>query len=177
MARSPLTAVKTTPRPGDANANANAQPTNPYANNRPAVVNLVDLDFTLDETCVRLRGYRHTLQRTFLGKQGPGGVVDVEELAKCDAILHDLAQVQMTPDSEYLRQSKIHKVMQRIRDLKDGEIPSESEEKYSFRKRARAYVDAWNAVLGIPSDEQQQHVAASDSALIKPHSEEQQQQP
>ncbi len=60
--------------------------------------------------------------------------------------------------------------MQRIRDLK---YPSESEGKYNtnnnFRARASAYVDTWNAVVGIPSDEQQQHVAASDStALIKP---------
>ncbi len=69
--------------------------------------------------------------------------------------------------------------MQRIRDLKE---PSESEGKYTnnFRARAGAYVDAWNAGLGISSDEQQQHVAASDSTaptLIKPPSEEQQQQP
>ncbi len=85
MARSPLTAVKTTPRPGNANLNAQRQPTNPYANNnsrpepnpyanRPAVlVNLVDLDFTLDETCVRLRELQAYAAADVPGEAGRGG--------------------------------------------------------------------------------------------------------
>lgn len=107
----------------------------------------------LDEDTKRVRNWRHALQRAFLPKDRAPTEEDVKDQ---DAVFTKVEEADITADQ--LKATKIGKVMRKIVSL--DSIPLDAE--HSFKKRAEALVNKWNAV---------QHPGASTEATEPSKSE------
>ncbi|KDN51427.1 hypothetical protein K437DRAFT_254839 [Tilletiaria anomala UBC 951] len=90
----------------------------------------------------KVKGWRHELQRNFLGKDG----VLKDSMDKSGEVFETLeAYTDMT--QKQLQDSKILKVLKKIIGLKDGEIPADAESKYNFKSRADKLYSKWADTL------------------------------
>ncbi|GAA5865251.1 hypothetical protein JCM1840_003964 [Sporobolomyces johnsonii] len=95
---------------------------------------------SVDSDGETVKGWRHKLQKVFLGKSAPAA----EEMPKCAEYFDAMEKFDMK--KEWLVESKLAKVLKRIALLKDDSIPDE--DKYSFRERSSALAAKWTALLG-----------------------------
>ncbi|GAA5972935.1 hypothetical protein JCM21900_006300 [Sporobolomyces salmonicolor] len=95
---------------------------------------------SVDSDAETVKGWRHKLQKVFLGKSAPAA----EEMPKCAEYFDAMEKFDMK--KEWLVESKLAKVLKRIALLKDDSIPDE--DKYSFRERSSALAAKWTALLG-----------------------------
>ncbi|KLO13265.1 hypothetical protein SCHPADRAFT_904332 [Schizopora paradoxa] len=145
MARTKQTARKTTTtRPSRPSRQyyASAAPVNA---SKPKVVNLVDLDYTLDPTCMKIIDITETLQRAMVQAAKGDDGINEKDIPDCDQLFKELAQLPMTP--QYLRHTKVAKVMKQIRDMEKEKIPSETE--YKFKDRAGQFIASWTNLTGV----------------------------
>ncbi|KAJ6517310.1 hypothetical protein C8R47DRAFT_1086941 [Mycena vitilis] len=92
-----------------------------------------------DPDALKVREWRHKLQKTFLGKALP----KEEEMPAVDALFATVEGFQ-NMSIEYLMFSKIGKVMRHIHLLEPGKVPRDDD--FKFRDRAKALVDKWHAI-------------------------------
>ena len=95
----------------------------------------------MDPETKRVKGWRHTLQRGFLPKDGHINASEMEQ--------HDKTFKQVEAYNEItinqLRSTKIGKVMKRIIQLPS--VPQD--DVYHFQERAQKLCDRWSEVMGI----------------------------
>lgn len=95
-----------------------------------------------DPEAVRVRDWRHKLQKTFLNDKGTGP--KPEEMPACNDLFTAIEQYDKM-NIQYLSYSKIGKVMRHIHLQPSEKIPRDDE--FSFRSRAKALVDRWHNIL------------------------------
>ncbi|KAJ3533773.1 hypothetical protein NMY22_g7199 [Coprinellus aureogranulatus] len=88
---------------------------------------------------VRVKDWRHKLQKTFLGKVPPKD----EDMPDIDALFKTVEGTEV--GIEGLQYSKIGKVMRHIAALAPSKVPRDAE--FKFRERAKALVERWQGVL------------------------------
>lgn len=88
---------------------------------------------------VRVKDWRHRLQKTFLGKVPP---MD-EDMPDIDALFRAVEQTEV--GIEGLQYSKIGKVTRHIAALTPSKVPRDAE--FKFRERAKSLVERWQVVL------------------------------
>ncbi|POY73943.1 hypothetical protein BMF94_2985 [Rhodotorula taiwanensis] len=93
-----------------------------------------------DDPAEIVKSWRHKLQKVFLGKTDP----PASEMAACGEYFDQMETFEMK--EEWLRESKLNKVLKRIALMKDNSIPEE--EKYSFRQRSGALANKWTSLVG-----------------------------
>ncbi|KAJ7633868.1 hypothetical protein DFH06DRAFT_1303285 [Mycena polygramma] len=93
-----------------------------------------------DPEALKVREWRHKLQKTFLRNALP----KEEEMPAVDSLLATVEGYQ-NMNIEYLMFSKIGKVMRHITLLEPGKVPRDEE--FKFRERAKALVDKWRNIL------------------------------
>ncbi|GAA5881328.1 hypothetical protein JCM3774_002876 [Rhodotorula dairenensis] len=93
-----------------------------------------------DDPAELVKSWRHKLQKVFLGKSDPPAA----EMAHCGEYFDAMENFEMK--EEWLRESKLNKVLKRIALMKDGSIPEE--DKYSFRERSTALASKWTPLMG-----------------------------
>ncbi|KAG6815989.1 hypothetical protein H0H87_009629 [Tephrocybe sp. NHM501043] len=99
-----------------------------------------------DQEALRVREWRHRLQKAFLSAKNTPDEADMPTL---DALFSTVeAYDSMTV--AYLQFSKIGKVMRHITLLKDNLIPRDAE--FRFRARAQTLVEKWQNVLGAAKE-------------------------
>ncbi|KAK0462239.1 uncharacterized protein EV420DRAFT_1639446 [Desarmillaria tabescens] len=146
-------------------------------------------DLAKDPEAVKVRDWRHKLQKTFLSNKGDP---KEEDMPGMDKLFHTVEAYQSIT-IHYLTFSKIGKVMRHIAALAEEKIPNDSQ--YKFRERAKALVDRWQQVLnanknestngvtegtakmdlngnGNTSGEDKKEGAVSEAAPAIPHAEE-----
>ncbi|KAG0661314.1 hypothetical protein C6P46_004086 [Rhodotorula mucilaginosa] len=96
-----------------------------------------------DDPAELVKSWRHKLQKVFLGKTNPPAA----EMAHCGEYFDAMENFEMK--EEWLRESKLSKVLKRIVLMKDGSIPEE--DKYSFRERSAVLAAKWAPLLGADS--------------------------
>ncbi|KAH9059016.1 hypothetical protein EDB87DRAFT_1675247 [Lactarius vividus] len=95
-----------------------------------------------DPEAVRVRDWRHKLQKTFLNDKGTGP--KPEEMPACNELFTAIEQYDKM-NIHYLSYSKIGKVMRHIHLQPSDKIPRDDE--FHFRTRAKALVDKWHVIL------------------------------
>ncbi|KAI9437452.1 hypothetical protein H4582DRAFT_2077004 [Lactarius indigo] len=95
-----------------------------------------------DPEAVRVRDWRHKLQKTFLNDKGTGP--KPEEMPACNDLFTAIEQYDKM-NIHYLSYSKIGKVMRHIHLQPSDKIPRDDE--FHFRTRAKALVDKWHVIL------------------------------
>ncbi|KAH9973947.1 hypothetical protein BJV74DRAFT_782618 [Russula compacta] len=95
-----------------------------------------------DPEAVRVRDWRHKLQKTFLNDKGTGPKPD--EMPACNELFTAIEQYDKM-NIHYLSYSKIGKVMRHIHLQPSEKIPRDDE--FHFRSRAKALVDKWHVIL------------------------------
>jgi len=95
-----------------------------------------------DPEAVRVRDWRHKLQKTFLNDKGTGPKQD--EMPACNDLFTAIEQYDKM-NIHYLSYSKIGKVMRHIHLQASDKIPRDDE--FHFRSRAKALVDKWHVIL------------------------------
>jgi len=95
-----------------------------------------------DPEAVRVRDWRHKLQKTFLNDKGTGP--KPEEMPACNELFTAIEQYDKM-NIHYLSYSKIGKVMRHIHLQPSDKIPRDEE--FAFRTRAKALVDKWHIIL------------------------------
>lgn len=95
-----------------------------------------------DPEAVRVRDWRHKLQKTFLNDKGTGPKPD--EMPACNDLFTAIEQYDKM-NIHYLSYSKIGKVMRHIHLQPSDKIPRDDE--FNFRSRAKALVDKWHVIL------------------------------
>lgn len=95
-----------------------------------------------DPEAVRVRDWRHKLQKTFLNDKGTGPKPD--EMPACNDLFTAIEQYDKM-NIHYLSYSKIGKVMRHIHLQPSDKIPRDDE--FHFRSRAKALVDKWHVIL------------------------------
>ncbi|RDB16277.1 PWWP domain-containing protein2 [Hypsizygus marmoreus] len=93
-----------------------------------------------DPEALKVREWRHRLQKAFLGKTVP----EEADMPTLDALFSTVESYDKI-SVQYLQFSKIGKVMRHITLLTDDKIPRDDE--FHFRDRAKALVDRWHQVL------------------------------
>ncbi|GAA5981213.1 hypothetical protein JCM5350_006063 [Sporobolomyces pararoseus] len=93
-----------------------------------------------DSDAETVKGWRHKLQKIFLGKTEP----PADEMPKCAEIFDAMEKFEMK--KEWLIESKLAKVLKRVALLKDEVIPDE--EKYNFRQRSSSLAAKWAPIVG-----------------------------
>jgi len=93
---------------------------------------------------MKIMDLKEKLQATIVQAAKGDGVREADMLG-CDEIFKELAQESMTP--QYLRHTKIARVLRQIRDMEDGQMPLEAE--YKFKERAAALVGSWKHLTGV----------------------------
>ncbi|BGP56265.1 hypothetical protein JCM8202v2_003879 [Rhodotorula sphaerocarpa] len=93
-----------------------------------------------DDPAEVVKSWRHKLQKVFLGKSAP----PASEMAACGEYFDQMENFEMK--EEWLRESKLNKVLKRIALLSDDFIPEE--DKYSFRSRSNALAAKWAKEMG-----------------------------
>lgn len=99
---------------------------------------------SVDPETKKVRGWRHSLQRSFLTKTGAINANDMESMNKTLKMVEEYSGI----NADVLRTTKIGKVMRRIVQLSD--IPRNEE--FSFKERAEKLCDKW-AVSGARKGE------------------------
>ncbi|KAG8793635.1 hypothetical protein FRB91_006031 [Serendipita sp. 411] len=95
-----------------------------------------------DPEAVKIKDWRHVLQRAFLRDNVKP---EANSLPEYDEVFNTIESYQgMT--IQYLSYSKIGKVMKKISQLDDSHIP-ESDGQFKFRERAGKLVTQWHAIL------------------------------
>jgi len=100
-----------------------------------------------DPEAVRVRDWRHKLQKTFLNDKGTGP--KPEEMPACNDLFTSIEQYDKM-NIHYLSYSKIGKVMRHIHLQPSDKIPRDDE--FHFRSRAKALVDKWHVILSANKD-------------------------
>jgi len=95
-----------------------------------------------DPEAVRVRDWRHKLQKTFLNDKGTGPKPD--EMPACNDLFTAIEQYDKM-NIHYLSYSKIGKVMRHIHMQPSDKVPRDDE--FHFRSRAKALVDKWHVIL------------------------------
>ncbi|KAI9508598.1 hypothetical protein F5148DRAFT_979523 [Russula earlei] len=95
-----------------------------------------------DPEAVRVRDWRHKLQKTFLNDKGTGPKPD--EMPACNDLFAAIEQYDKM-NIHYLSYSKIGKVMRHIHLQPSDKIPRDDQ--FHFRSRAKALVDKWHVIL------------------------------
>ncbi|KAI0266949.1 hypothetical protein BC834DRAFT_871703 [Gloeopeniophorella convolvens] len=95
-----------------------------------------------DPEAVKVRDWRHKLQKTFLNDKGTGP--KPEEMPACNDLFTAIEQYDKM-NIQYLGYSKIGKVMRHIHMQPSDKIPRDDE--FHFRTRAKALVDKWHIIL------------------------------
>lgn len=93
-----------------------------------------------DDPAELVKSWRHKLQKVFLGKSDPPAA----DMAHCGEYFDAMENFEMK--EEWLRESKLNKVLKRIALMKDGSIPEE--DKYSFRERSATLASKWTPLMG-----------------------------
>lgn len=109
-----------------------------------------------DSDAETVKGWRHKLQKIFLGKSNP----PADEMPKCAQYFDDMEKFKM--EKEWLTESKLAKVLKRIALLKDGVIPDD--EKYKFRQRSSDLAAKWASIMQENGDSSPKAEAASTDA-------------
>ncbi|KAK6981206.1 hypothetical protein R3P38DRAFT_3464091 [Favolaschia claudopus] len=107
-------------------------------------INLVTAELESNPEALKVRNWRHQLQKTFLSKNNIPPKAD--EMAKIDVLfktIEDYEGIIMA----YLTFSKIGKVMRHILLLESSRIPRDDE--FHFRDRARGLVKKWQGVISL----------------------------
>ncbi|KAF9456049.1 hypothetical protein BDZ94DRAFT_1276644 [Collybia nuda] len=125
---------------GDAGPSKKTSPPPPKKAKRDKEEDGDDSKLADDPEAIKVREWRHRLQKAFLGK----GIPKEEDTPSLDTLFttvetYDKISVQ------YLQFSKIGKVMRHIAVLTDDKVPRDAE--YHFRERAKSLVDRWHQVL------------------------------
>ncbi|KAF8868464.1 hypothetical protein BD779DRAFT_1676673 [Infundibulicybe gibba] len=100
-----------------------------------------DSKLTEDPEAVRVREWRHKLQKTFLSNKTPPKEEDMPALDNLFTTVEKYDKINI----QYLQFSKIGKVMRHIAILPVERVPKN--EQYNFRERAKALVDKWHQIL------------------------------
>ncbi|KAJ2912372.1 hypothetical protein MD484_g8036, partial [Candolleomyces efflorescens] len=94
-----------------------------------------------DPESVKVRDWRHKLQKTFLSGKAPPKDEDMPDLDKLFKTVEDCENITI----EQLQFSKIGKVMRHIAALTESQVPRDGE--YKFRERAKGLVERWQGIL------------------------------
>ncbi|KAJ7679555.1 hypothetical protein DFH06DRAFT_1465587 [Mycena polygramma] len=94
-----------------------------------------------DPEALKVREWRHKLQKTFLNSKS---LPPDEDMPQVDSVFSNVEGYQ-NMNIEYLRYSKIEKVMRHISLLESGKVPRDDE--FKFRYRAKVLVDKWQGIL------------------------------
>ncbi|GAA5911872.1 hypothetical protein JCM6882_005224 [Rhodosporidiobolus microsporus] len=111
---------------------------------------------TEDSNAELVKSWRHKLQKVFLGKGAPAA----EEMPKCAEYFDAMENFEMK--EEWLKESKLNKVLKRITLMTDSSIPDE--DKYSFRSRSTALANKWAQLVGGAESTPQAEAPAADDA-------------
>ncbi|GAA5936561.1 uncharacterized protein JCM15063_001922 [Sporobolomyces koalae] len=120
-----------------------------------------------DSDAETVKGWRHKLQKVFLGKTNP----PAEEMSKCAEIFDAMEKFEMK--KEWLVESKLAKVLKRVAILKEDVIPDD--DKYNFRKRSADLAGKWAAILdggNAAGSPQPEATPAADNAETNKESNE-----
>ncbi|KAJ7082124.1 hypothetical protein C8R44DRAFT_823154 [Mycena epipterygia] len=96
-----------------------------------------------DPEALKVREWRHKLQKTFLSSNNKS-MAKEEEMPAVDALFTTVEGYQ-NMNIDYLTFSKIGKVMRHIHLLDAHKVPRDEE--FNFRERAKALVDKWHQIL------------------------------
>ncbi|GAA5835950.1 hypothetical protein JCM11251_006611 [Rhodosporidiobolus azoricus] len=105
-----------------------------------------------------VKSWRHKLQKVFLGKGDPAA----DEMPKCAEYFDAMENFEMK--EEWLKESKLNKVLKRIALMKDSAIPDD--EKYSFRERSAALAQKWASLAGGADSTPQPAAAEKEDAPV-----------
>ncbi|THU87098.1 hypothetical protein K435DRAFT_354999 [Dendrothele bispora CBS 962.96] len=98
-----------------------------------------------DPEAVKVRDWRHRLQKTFLSNKAVPKEQDMPGMDQLFAAIESYDKMNI----EYLQFSKIGKVMRHITALDADRVPKDEE--FKFRERAKTLVDKWHQILGPSS--------------------------
>ncbi|KAF7360837.1 PWWP domain-containing protein [Mycena sanguinolenta] len=101
-----------------------------------------------DPEAQKVRKWRQKLQKTFLGNSGYTPQPTAELMPAVDTLFKWLEEYG-DMKAEYLKFSKIGKVMRHIHRLDGSKVPRDDE--FHFRERAKALVDKWDQILNSNS--------------------------
>ncbi|KAF4567085.1 PWWP domain-containing protein [Pleurotus pulmonarius] len=101
----------------------------------------LEADLAKDPEAVKVREWRHKLQKTFLS---PKAMPKEEEMPAIDSLFTTI-QTYNKMTVQYLQFSKIGKVMRHIAALDEGKVPRDAE--FKFRDRAKELVETWHHIL------------------------------
>jgi len=99
-----------------------------------------DAKLSNDPEAVRVRDWRHKLQKSFLSAKG----LPKDEMPALDSLFTSVENYDRI-NIQYLSFSKIGKVMRHIAVLSEDKVPRDAE--FKFRERAKALVDKWHQIL------------------------------
>lgn len=121
-----------------------------------------------DPEAVKVREWRHRLQKTFLTD---GKDPKPEDMPACDELFTTIEQYEKM-NIHYLSFSKIGKVMRHIYMQTPEKIPRDDD--FHFRDRANVLVEKWHALMNANKDSVENGTAKVNGAVIKdaPSSEE-----
>ncbi|KAI9061701.1 hypothetical protein FKP32DRAFT_1594220 [Trametes sanguinea] len=94
-----------------------------------------------DPEALKVREWRHRLQKAFLNSKAPPKEEDMPGLDQLFSTVESYDNMTI----EYLTFSKIGKVMRHIYALSEDKVPRDDE--FKFRERAKVLVDKWHDVL------------------------------
>ncbi|KAK2464792.1 hypothetical protein APHAL10511_003210 [Amanita phalloides] len=94
-----------------------------------------------DPEALRVRDWRHKLQKSFLSTKGTPKDEEMPILDNLFTTVENYERINI----QYLSFSKIGKVMRHIAVLPEDKVPRDGE--YKFRERAKALVDKWHQIL------------------------------
>ncbi|KIM45736.1 hypothetical protein M413DRAFT_66307 [Hebeloma cylindrosporum] len=95
-----------------------------------------------DPQSLKVRDWRHKLQKTFLSNKTMPKAENVPEIDNLFTLVENYDEMTI----EQLQFSKIGKVMRHIASLTPEKAPPRENE-FNFRKRAKALVDKWHQIL------------------------------
>ncbi|THU87097.1 hypothetical protein K435DRAFT_867602 [Dendrothele bispora CBS 962.96] len=98
-----------------------------------------------DPEAIKVRDWRHRLQKTFLSNKAEPKEQDMPGMDQLFAAIESYDKMTI----EYLRFSKIGKVMRHIVALDAERVPKDEE--FRFRERAKTLIDKWHQLLGPSS--------------------------
>ncbi|KAI0046004.1 hypothetical protein FA95DRAFT_1543115 [Auriscalpium vulgare] len=112
----------------------------------PAKKRKEDDPIATDPEAIKVREWRHKLQKTFLNEtKGP----KADDMPACDELFTMIEQYDQM-NIQYLSFSKIGKVMRHIHMQPLEKVPLD--ETYNFRQRAKVLVDKWHVVLNATKE-------------------------
>lgn len=94
-----------------------------------------------DPEAIKVRTWKHRLQRSFLSNRGPPREEDIPALDNLFSVVENYDNMNI----QYLLFSKIGKVMRHIAVLSPDDVPRDGD--FHFRDRAKALVEKWRQIL------------------------------